>query len=177
MTQSVICLLVVAWLQLLTVGVCHLTCLCPHWMAAGFQLTHLTASHGLLPWLTETRSHIMAERQSVGQSSLGIKPHLKPKTRFLFYCHIQQICECGVALSDKETGLSFTGVIACNACHLYLQFYMEAFNIVSHKQSSCLWIQHSYSFKCDFSVYIYMHNIYKASVSLGLAQQNKPRLM
>jgi hypothetical protein len=35
------------------------------------------------------------------------------------------------ALSDKMTGLEITVVIVSTTCHIYVQFYMPAFHIVS----------------------------------------------
>jgi hypothetical protein len=60
--------------------------------------------------------------------SLGVKPHLGPKNRFLLLSG-----SCGFvdveSLSDERTGLSFT--VFSNTCHLYLQLYMSAFHILS----------------------------------------------
>jgi hypothetical protein len=70
----------------------------------------------------------------------------------------------------------FTTIKISSTCHLYLQFYMLAFYIVSCQESCSLWIPSIYNLTCNFSMCIcmyglWMYNIYNASVSLGLAWQ------
>jgi hypothetical protein len=60
---------------------------------------------------------------------LGVKPHLRPETRFLFLSD-----SCGfvdVGRSPWREDESVTAVIISGTCHLYLQFYMSSFSIVT----------------------------------------------
>jgi hypothetical protein len=92
--------------------------------------------------------------------SLDIKPHQGPTTTFML-------------LSDERTGLSLTLVIVNSTCHVYLQFDTSEFFI---KLSKVSLLVDTYYIQFYMQIY-YMYNVYKASVSLGLAEQIIPYLM
>jgi hypothetical protein len=65
------------------------------------------------------------------QVSLRVKPHLRPKSRFMLLS--VAVWSMWGALSDERTGLSSTAAIISSTCNLlvYLQFHMSAFYMVS----------------------------------------------
>jgi hypothetical protein len=60
--------------------------------------------------------------------SLGVEPHLGPKTTFLFLLVAVLLMW---APSDERTGLSFTTVRISSSCHLYLHVYLSAVYVLS----------------------------------------------
>jgi hypothetical protein len=103
--------------------------------------------------------------------SLGAKPHLGPRIRFLSLSDLR-FCPCEVPSLMTEW-VAFSAVKISSTYHIYLQVYMLAFYIVSCHVSGSLWIATLYSFTCNCGI-CSMYNIHKASVSLGLAQQIMP---
>jgi hypothetical protein len=68
-------------------------------------------------------------------------------------------------LLTLASAVIFTDLKISSTCHLYLQFYMSAFYIVSCQESGSLWTHNIYSFTCMYVQYIIVH---------GLAQQIVP---
>jgi hypothetical protein len=72
---------------------------------------------------------------------------------------------CG-ALSEERTGLPLQLLLrqrshiyrskVSSICHIYLQFYMSPFYILSCQESGSLWIPAVYSFTCNSSIYVCM---------------------
>jgi hypothetical protein len=92
------------------------------------------------------------DRQSVSVSN----PIWGPRPDFC-YCQTSAVLSMLGALSVERTSLSFTAVKISNTCHLYLQFYMSAFYIVSCQESGSVWIPTIYNFRCNSSVRVYMY--------------------
>jgi hypothetical protein len=85
--------------------------------------------------------------------SLGVKPHLGPKTRVLLLS-VSDLSMWG-AYSDGRTGLSFVPVIVSSTWHLYLQFYLSAFSyVVTCQKPGSLCIHIIYSCICNSSIYV-----------------------
>jgi hypothetical protein len=78
----------------------------------------------------ESQSHVMTDGQSISQSwcqaPSGAQEQIYATVRQL------QFCQMWGALSDDRTCLLFAEVTVSSTCHLYSQFYMSAFYIVSH---------------------------------------------
>jgi hypothetical protein len=79
---------------------------------------------------------------------LGVKPHLRPKTRFFVTVGQLQVCLCGVPsltrgqvcclqlLMALASAVIFTMVKISSTCHLYLQFLHVG---ILHSQLSRVW--------------------------------------
>jgi hypothetical protein len=76
--------------------------------------------------LTQTKSHIMTEGHSSSQAWCQAPSGAKDQ----IFITVKQLrfCRCG---SSSLTRGSFSAVIVNSTCHLYLQFYISAFYMVS----------------------------------------------
>jgi hypothetical protein len=106
---------------------------------------------GLPPWNSPFYFGLVELKHSVGllgrviSSSQGLYFYLYRKT----HIHMQTLKIH--ALSGIRThvhALDRSAAIISSTCHLYLQFYMSAFYIVSCQVSGFLWVHTIYSFTC-----------------------------
>jgi DNA-directed RNA polymerase subunit N (RpoN/RPB10) len=101
--------------------------------------------------LTESQSHVTTDCQSVS--------HIwSPRTDLCYFQTFAVLSMWG-ALSDERMDVSFTSVKISHTCHLYLQFYMSVFCILSCQEPCSLWIPSVYCFTCSSAIYMYVQYI------------------
>jgi hypothetical protein len=100
---------------------------------------------------SQAKSHY--DRQPVGQSVLVSSPIWGPRPEFC-YCQPLAVLSMWAAILEESMGLSFTTVRISSTHHLYLQFCISAFYIVSYQESGSLRIHTIYRFTCNSSTYV-----------------------